>query len=296
MLDVSFSGDPDALNLDVCTHCQSVWFDVSEYEKSPHLPAPPSKEKEPDLPPEAIQEFARFQARMIAENARDRWSVDYPDSPWMMIPAALGLPVEVDAEVTSPRPWVVWLLSFTICVVSITAFFDLGNVIHQYGFIPAQIGRYGGLTLISSFFLHGGVFHLVTNMYFLLVFGDNVEDDLGKARFILLIFIAAVAGSMIHYLGDPRVETPCVGASGGISGIIAYYSLRYPHAKLGMLFRFGFYYFRWFCAPAFLLFFLWFALQIFGAVSQISGFGSTSCLAHLGGAVVGMIFWVLKRK
>lgn len=120
-----------------------------------------------------------------------------------------------------------------------------------------------------------------------MVLGDNVEDSLGAGRFGLLLLTATLAGELIHGLGSPDPTIPCVGASGGISGVIAYYALRFPRAKLGFLI-----YFRWVSIPAWACFIMWVLLQIIGALQQVSGVSAVSSLAHLGGAVVGMLFYM----
>ena len=149
---------------------------------------------------------------------------------------------------------------------------------------------------MTSFVLHGGIFHLVSNMYFLVVFGDNVEDWLGKGRFILLLVGAALVGDIAHILSDPASSVPCVGASGGISGIVAFYAMKFPHAKLGVALRCYYAVFRWISGPAYVFFIFWLILQTIGTWLQLSGFSNVSSVAHLGGASVGMLFWALSRK
>ena len=128
-------------------------------------------------------------------------------------------------------------------------------------------------------------------MYFFLVFGDNVEDILGKKRFLILLFAAAFVGDIVHIMGDIHSITPCVGASGGISGVLAFYALKFPHANLGLFVRH-----RWICLPANVIFFIWIVLQLICVYKQLHGFSNVSALAHLGGACVGFIFWFVTRK
>jgi membrane associated rhomboid family serine protease len=161
--------------------------------------------------------------------------------------------------------------------------------------VPAEPFRMGGLTFATSLLLHAGLLHLFGNLYFLFVFGDNVEDTLGPLRFAILLVIASLAGDVAHILADPQSEVPLVGASGGISGVIAFYALRFPHARLGFLFRIGFHYFRWVNLPAWSAFLLWCGLQVYGAYEQILGFSIVSALAHLSGAGVGVAWWAVSR-
>src|SRR5205807_9788807 len=119
----------------------------------------------------------------------------------------------------------------------------------------------------TSFFLHGGLMHLAGNLYFLVVFGSNVEDYLGGWRFLGLVLLATIAGDALHVLAQPDSIVACIGASGGISGLIAFYALKFPRTRLDFLVRFG-----WVQIPAWGAFILWGAMQVFTAINQVSGF------------------------
>jgi membrane associated rhomboid family serine protease len=150
------------------------------------------------------------------------------------------------------------------------------------------VQRYAGLTLLTSFFIHGSWLHLLVNLYVLLVFGDNVEEYLGAGRYLALLAVATVAGGLAHVALDPRSVVPVIGASGGISGVVAYYVLRFPQARLGLM-----YVYRWFRIRAYAFGLIWVLLQIIAAREQIAGIGDVSALAHLGGAAVGVWFWAI---
>lgn len=201
------------------------------------------------------------------------------------------MPVERGTERLRTTPWATWGLAALIAAVSFLSFTDLPATITSYGLIPAQYGRYGGLTFLTSFLLHGGALHLATNIYFLLVFGDNVEDLLGKRRFLVLIACAALVGDVVHIGGDPGSTTPCVGASGGIAGALAFYALAFPRVRLRFLLR-VYLWFRWVSLPAYVLFLIWLVTQFLGSWAQLAGFSNVSSLAHLGGAGVGVLFWL----
>jgi len=132
-------------------------------------------------------------------------------------------------------------------------------------------------------------------MYFLLVFGDDVENFLGPLRYIASIALAAFVGDLLHIASAPASTIPCIGTSGGIAGSITFYALAFPQAKIGFLWRY-FYYFRWIRLPAWFVFVLWILFQIIGAYEQKIGISSVSSFAHLGGAAVGVIAWFLTRK
>ena len=119
----------------------------------------------------------------------------------------------------------------------------MGNAIKDFGLIPNKFTRLFGFTFVTSFFLHAGFAHLFGNLYFLLVFGKNVEDVLDKKKYILLIAAAELAGDLMYIIFTQDKSIPCIGASAGISGILTYYCLRFPDASFGIFyfiyFRFG---------------------------------------------------------
>ena len=170
-------------------------------------------------------------------------------------------------------------------------FGNLEKAVHNFGLIPDLAWRYGGLTFVTAFFLHAGWGHLLGNAYFLLIFGDNVEDYLGRCRYTLLLLAATIGGGLVHVLWEPRSDISLVGASGGISGIITFYALQFPHARIGFLVRF-----RWDTIPVWGGLLLWALMQAVGAWLQIMGSSDVSSLGHLGGAAVGVVCWLSWRK
>jgi membrane associated rhomboid family serine protease len=282
-----------ALRLDVCVRCQFLWFDPHEFEHLPKAPTRPDATKElPEKVREAIA-LADFQAFAKKQRGQDYGS-EPPDEAWKWIPAMLGLPVEHDLHPVRSWPWATWGLATALVIATLATLSNLEGVVREFGLIPAEALRRGGLTLITSFFLHAGLFHLIANAYYLLVFGDNVEDYLGRLRFLGLLVAAALAGDVLHILGDPRSHVPCVGASGGISGIIVYYTLQFPEARLGLLIRYWLA-FKWFYFPAYFALIAWVLLQIIGAYLQVKGVSNVSALAHIGGSGVGLIAWLIWR-
>ena len=218
-----------------------------------------------------------------------------PEESWKWIPAIYGMPVEQEVKAVRCWPWVTWALAAVMVLTFAFTFANLGPVVEEFGLVPAEALRRGGVTFVTGFFLHAGLFHLIGNVYFLLVFGDNVEDHLGPWRYCLLVAAAAFLGDLLHIVADPRGVVPCVGASGGISGVIVFYALKFPRARLGFMFRWWLY-FRWVYMPAWFALILWFLLQLFLAFQQLAGFGSVSALAHLGGAGIGLGAWLLWRE
>jgi membrane associated rhomboid family serine protease len=282
--------------LDVCAGCQFVWFDPQEFEQLPVQRPKPKKDPRGRLP-EKVRE-AMAMADLKVDQARQRggdFGAEPPDWSWKTIPALFGMPVEHEVNSVRCWPWVTWGLAAVMGLTYLATFANLEQVIGEFGLVPAEPWRHGGLTFVTSFFLHGGLLHLIGNAYFLLVFGDNVEDHLGRWRYGLLVLLAALVGDLLHILGDPRDVIPCVGASGGISGVIVFYALKFPRARLGFMFRYWFY-FRWIHVPAWFALIGWLLLQALLTYSQLAGVSNVSALAHLGGAGVGLIAWVLWRE
>ena len=296
MNEVAVKSTSREVYLDVCTKCRFVWFDKSEYELIAQImKETPAKSLQNMLQPksqmsqEAKERLGEIKIKQIHEQAHNQVTAHQPpDQLWKYLPAVFGMPVEYDNGGLQRKPWVTWLLTAMISLISVLAFNDLINVVTKYGLIPADYGRYSGLTFFTSFFLHGGVLHLVGNMYFLLVFGDNVEEVLGGWKYLRLLFLAAFAGGIAHILAEPSSTIPCIGASGGISGIIVFYAFKFPKARLGILF-----YFRWVRMPASVMLLLWIVLQIYGVYLQTRGHSSVSSLAHLGGAATGFLAYLM---
>ncbi len=171
------------------------------------------------------------------------------------------------------------------------------QAIDAWGFIPEQWTRHGGLTIITSMFLHGGIIHLLGNLYFLLIFGDNVEDEFGHGGYLALIAAAGLSALCLHSLFDLRSGIPCVGASGFISGIIAAYAFCFPKVRLAFMicrrnYVLPFSLYRCLMAvPAWGVFAIWIAFQILAAMAtRHAAGGGVAYLAHLGGVLPGIIF------
>ena len=195
--------------------------------------------------------------------------------------------MELEERGLSRVPWVNWSLCAAVLLISLLAFTDLRNAIDRFGFIPAQAFREGGFTFLSSFFLHAGLWHLVSNVYFLFIFGNTVEDFLGSVKFGLLVLFATLGGDILAMAMEPRSHIPSIGASGGISGVIAFYALQFPKARLGFFTRF-----YWIQIPAWGALAIWILLQIITAFEQVAGLSHVSGLAHLGGAAIGLLLWI----
>lgn len=182
---------------------------------------------------------------------------------------------------------------------------ELEQFILRYALVPAhltaQFQEFSWLGLFSpplftSFFLHGSWFHVIFNMLYLWIFGDNIEDKLGKARFLVFYVLAGVLANLAHVLIDPTSPIPLVGASGAIAGVLGAYAITFPRARItSIIFVLFFFTIRDIPAVYFLLF--WFVVQVFNGVTSLGLMGNTvAWWAHIGGFLSGIILMLLLKK
>lgn len=169
--------------------------------------------------------------------------------------------------------------------------------VEHLGVVPARLLDHPlsaqWLTLLSSQFLHGGWFHLISNMWALFIFGDNVEDRLGSLRYLVFYLLGGVAGGLAHVFSDPASDIPAVGASGAISTVMAAYLVSYPRARIITLVPVFF--LPWILAiPAIVFIGLWFASQLLNGLFALAvgaqALGGVAYWAHVGGFVFGLVF------
>ncbi len=213
-----------------------------------------------------------------------------------------------DINQTRRRPVVTWAL-IGVNVLIFVGSLSLGNteaeaLVMRFGVIPDVIvhgnwavtradgGALGSwVTVFTSMFLHGGLLHLGSNMLFLHVFGDNVEDVLGRGRFVLFYTLCGVGAVVGQILVDPNSMVPMIGASGAISGVLAGYLTLFPHARVVTLIPI-FIFIHFMEVPAAIFIVLWFVLQlVLGYLSLgiiADGGGGVAWFAHIGGFLAGL--------
>jgi membrane associated rhomboid family serine protease len=162
------------------------------------------------------------------------------------------------------------------------------QIVWQNGFIPAHPHFQN---VLSSMFLHAGWAHLLGNMYFLYVFGDNVEDRLGKLNYLIAYLLSGFGACYLQYWVDPHSALPLIGASGAISGICALYMLIFPWQKMRL--QFFFLIFPIFAIPAraFFVVGFWFLEQYFMAILSDPAMGGVAFWAHVGGFLTGILLF-----
>jgi rhomboid family protein len=174
----------------------------------------------------------------------------------------------------------------------------LGVVPHEL-FSPTSAGPHSRLpaplTLVSAMFIHAGWLHLLGNMLYLWIFGDNVEDRLGHGRYLLFYLACGVIAAVVHAFVFAQSKVPCVGASGAISGVLAAYLIFFPGARVSTLFVI-FFFIRIVRLPAVLLLGLWIALQVLSGLAEPSAqAGGVAWFAHIGGFASGALLVTLMR-
>ena len=176
--------------------------------------------------------------------------------------------------------------------------------VFTYGAIPALVLGHARMpdevvaipayaTLVTSMFLHGGLMHLLGNMLYLWIFGNNIEDVMGHGRFVLFYLTCGLLAALSHAMTDPSSTVPMVGASGAISGILGAYLILFPHARVLVLLPYvGTSY-----IPAGFVLGLWFLMQVLsGGASYGSQGGGVAIFAHIGGFVAGIVLIGLFKR
>ena len=171
--------------------------------------------------------------------------------------------------------------------------YDNASMIATFAFIPYEFKLF---TIFTSMFMHGGIMHIIGNMWFLYIFGDNVESILGHARYLYFYLFCGAGAAVAQFLIEPYSTTPMVGASGAIAGVLGAYMIKFPKARVHVL-AVIFIFITTIVVPAQFVLGLWFLMQLSGGLGSL-GFDTTGGIAwfaHIGGFIVG-IFQTLHIK
>ncbi len=212
-----------------------------------------------------------------------------------------------DDNPTRTTPYVTFGLIIINCLVylySITGGSQSFQMfIYQFGLIPVelthavevtpQIPAPAYLTPLTSMFMHGGFMHLAGNMLYLWIFGNNIEDYLGKVKFLFFYILSGLAAALLFIVFDPGSQVPLVGASGAIAGVLGAYLVLFPNHRILTLI-FLFYFIRLMHIPAKVVLIIWFVYQLFMSVGSLGAGagGGVAWLAHVGGFAFG---WLVLR-
>jgi len=293
--------DPvSTIEVDVCRDCKGVWFDPGEEQNLAAKTAAPK----PVVPPlRASTGSAYFDAQapfpVEEKNQHNLHIGDQPFSTEIIGSMSAGeniagfffLPVEVDQKTTSFVP-VVTLTLIAVCVLTSVSAFRHPSVMNHMIFDSAKHGLKLYESLLTSFFVHGGWIHLLGNMYFLYIFGDNVEENLGSMKFLVLVALATLVGSWFQWQMAGGEHVRALGASGGIMGVMIYYLMCFPKRRFvmripqfGMMAQLRPFYV---VMPALALMMTYLLADLVGA---LMGGGNVGHLCHLAGGAVGAFFY-----
>ncbi len=209
-----------------------------------------------------------------------------------------------DLNPTQRKPVVTWMLiaaNVAVWLYQVSLGPAMQGFVERWGVVPyyltqePYLGSY--LTPLTSMFMHGGWMHLIGNMWFLHVFGDNIEDQLGRTRFVVFYLVSGLGAVALQVLIAPESRVPMVGASGAIAGVLGGYSMLFPRARVLTLVPI-FIFIQFVELPAFLFLFVWFGLQLVSGLFSLgmpADVGGVAFFAHIGGFVVGLALVRLLR-
>jgi membrane associated rhomboid family serine protease len=214
-----------------------------------------------------------------------------------------------DLNTSRTTPWVTW----TIILVCTTVFVFQAvqpaavqrDIMFEFALIPRRLTQAVGgasdpgavLSVFASMFMHGGLLHVIGNLWFLRIFGDNVEDNFGHGRYVLFYLLCGAFAAATQWAIDPASTVPMVGASGAIAGVLGAYAVLYPRARVVTLVPIVIF-FSLVELPAIVVIAVWFVLQFFSGVVSLgvdSG-GGVAYWAHIGGFVAGLLLTLVMRR
>jgi membrane associated rhomboid family serine protease len=229
------------LKLDLCRLCHLLWLDRGEEAILTPRPVAGAKEK-PVLAPNDMATYAHALAELSAMSserdflASGRTDVAKDLEWWKSVPAWIGLPVEETTLELEQKPYQTWLIAALMTIAFLYSRAKPG-VLTEFVYIPSRPLALQLPRAIGSFFLDGNYFHFIENIYFLLIFADDVENDIHGYRFLVVIFGAHLAGVFLQTVFYPTSSVPVIGASAGIYGILGYYMMRFPRRRLAINWR-----------------------------------------------------------
>ena len=206
-----------------------------------------------------------------------------------------------DDNPTSSRPYISWaIIAVCIFVYMYQAGLSQGDdyyFILQYGVIPARFfSQFDFLSIVTSLFLHGGFTHLASNMLYLWIFGDNVEDAMGRVRFIVFYLLCGVIAALTQSFIDPSSTIPLIGASGSIAGLLGAYIMLYPRATI-KVFSWIIIFVKLINIPAWVVLGIWIGGQFIAVPEALANQGGgVAYFAHIGGFLAGMILVPFFKK
>lgn len=207
------------------------------------------------------------------------------------------LPIGDDNSSRKIFPLVTYALLLVNVLFFLLELFGGDPFVIKWALVPSRFfaNPFGeSITLFTAMFMHAGWLHLGSNMLYLLIFGDNVENRFGHGKFLIFYLLSGLAASFAQMLLTPISNIPILGASGAIAGVLGSYLLLYPKKRVRVLM-----YFRVINLPALIVIGLWFLLQLFSSIGTFANTaqtGGVAYLAHVGGFIAGFILTYIFRK
>jgi membrane associated rhomboid family serine protease len=271
--------------VDQCMRCSGLFVDKGEFSKirqhyltvgaRPRPRTPRRPRREPETKPQVVLDADSFAARLFQ--------------------CIMGLPLEMDTPQTLFPPVVTVLIAANVIVLVLAYLTGLRGAIRSLGLVPMDFtsGRHMW-TLFTCMFMHAGVFHLLANMYFLYVAGDNVEERLGAFQFAFFYLLCGAVAGLAHVASDMGSNLPMVGASGAISGVLGTYVVLFPNIRFRVRWFFLFMEYASFDIPVWAYFGFWVLVQVLFAALGTPG---VAWWAHLGGFAcgTGIAVWMRLR-
>jgi membrane associated rhomboid family serine protease len=160
------------------------------------------------------------------------------------------------------------------------------SLVYMYGFVPAE---FNPLTIFTSMFMHGGFAHIIGNMWFLYIFGDNVESILGHVKYFMFYLACGIGAALAQFFVEPASQVPMIGASGAVAGVLGAYMIRFPKARVHVL-AVIIIFITTFVVPAQIVLGLWFLMQLSGGLGSlgVDTTGGVAWFAHIGGFIIGV--------
>jgi membrane associated rhomboid family serine protease len=160
------------------------------------------------------------------------------------------------------------------------------SLVYMYGFVPAE---FNPLTIFTSMFMHGGFAHIIGNMWFLYIFGDNVESILGHVKYFIFYLACGIGAALAQFFVEPSSQVPMIGASGAVAGVLGAYMIRFPKARVHVL-AVIIIFITTFVVPAQIVLGLWFLMQLSGGLGSlgVDTTGGVAWFAHIGGFIIGV--------
>jgi membrane associated rhomboid family serine protease len=259
-------GGSEGCAVNQCAHCGGVWLDRGEWEQL-----------------ESLRVWQKTRPTLEGETTWGEWALQF----FLELPTEFNVPPRRFPAVT------IGLIAVCVLVYFVQVLVGMTDSL-AFALRPKYIAEGRDLyTLVTNLFLHAGPLHLFVNMYFLYILGDNVEDALGRVPYLLFYLGCGVAANLAHLVFNVGSDTPVLGASGAIAGVMAAYMVLYPQARLTFLLIFWQFKLAvwWWMA-------IWLGTQVIGGLIEVRGTDADiAFLAHLGGFLAGLlIIWPLRRR